>query len=242
MLHRLGQVSRSTLTTAGLCAIALHAACPLAGQLQATPQSDARLQGVVVDQATYQAVNSATVSLDGIDGVVTTGRWGGFAIPDAPIGSVSIRVSAPGRVTVVQSVKVTGERVAFVQVVLPSVAATLTELFVQINPDLDRGVESAKTAADLLAIEAPRARVNTNAVGRNDYSIVLRPGQTVAGSAEPLILIDGVVMANGGLAYEALLGIPATDVKDIQVLTGVAAALYPLSANGVILVRTVRGR
>ncbi len=241
MLHHLGRITRTTIVLAGLWAVAPLASSPVAGQDRPAEQSDARLQGVVVDQTTYQAVNSASVSLEGIEGVATTGRWGAFAFPDAPLGTISMRVSAPGHVSVVQLVEVSGDRVAFVQVVLPSVAATLAEVFVQVRPPEDSTVEAAQTAMDLLSIEVPRIRINSSAVGKSDYTLSLRPGTTVVGSVEPLILIDGVVMA-GGLAYEALLGIPARDVEDIEVLTGVAAALYPLAANGVILVGTVRGR
>ena len=171
MQHRLGRVSRSTLVAVGLCVIAPFASWPVAGQVQPAQQSKARLQGVVVDQATYQPVDSATVSLAGIDGVATTGRWGGFSFPDAPIGTVSIRVSAPGHVSVVQSVEVSDGRVAFVQVVLPSIAATLEELLVQTSPRRNGAVEAAQTAADLLAIAVPRARVSTKALKRaSDHS------------------------------------------------------------------------
>jgi len=210
---------------------------------QAPPsRTDARLQGVVVDQETYQPVESAIVSLVGTDFSVTTGRWGAFAFPDAPSRQLQIRVSAPGHPSVVQDVDVRRGRLVFVQVVLPSVAAALSELFVRAPPASVASAELAQTAADLLALEEPRTRVNASMVGETDFQLRLRDAKTTfSDRVEPLVLIDGVATSGSG-AFEALMSIPAADVEEIQVLEGPAAAfLYPYAANGVINVKTKRG-
>ena len=203
--------------------------------------SRAPLQGVVVDEATYQPVDSATVTLRGTDLSMSTGRWGSFTFPDAPMGRFSLHVSAPGHPSVVQEVEVREGRVVFVQIVLPSVAAVLSELVVPVAP---RGTSVvARSAADLLALEVPRTRVSSGVVGSSDYQITLRATGSFQGSLAPIILVDGVVMSQDEGAFDALERIPASDVEHIEILKGPAAAfLYPYAANGVINVVTKRGR
>lgn len=239
MLHSSAGVSRPALVAVGF----IFAATPVAAQAPSPLQGEARLQGVVVHEESYEPVESARVLLVGLDIVATTGRWGAFAFPDAPVGTVSVRVSAPGHPSVVQDVEVRGDRVVFVRFVLPTVAATLSELMVRVSGSRDASVEVARTAADLLALQVPRTRVSANGVGRNDYQILLRPGTTLTGNVAPMILIDGVVISRAADAYDALMSIPASDVEEIKVLKGPAAtSLYPLAANGVVLVRTKKGR
>jgi Carboxypeptidase regulatory-like domain/TonB-dependent Receptor Plug Domain len=232
MLHRMARAFGPAWVFTGF----LFAGAPLAAQVPV--QTDARLQGVVVDQATYQPVDSATVSLVGTDILATTGKWGSFAFPLAPLGRVALRVSAPGHPGVTQDVEVRNGGVVFVQIVLPSVAATLSELWVN-APASDNMKEVARSAADLLADQVPRMRVNPGSVGATDFTVNLRATSTLVGDAAPLILIDGVMMSQ---AFEALERIPASEVRDIQVLRGNEAFQYPYSSNGVINVRTKRGR
>jgi len=226
----------STVALVALIALALGAA-PASAQ-----SGRARLQGVVVDQQTYQPVEDATVALAGTSQEVVTDRWGSFAFPDAPIGAVEIHASAPGRPSVVQEVQVTRTGIVFAQIVLPSVAAVLSELIVQSSsPHASLAEASARTAADLLALQVPRTRAATGSVGDNDILLQLRGTTSLNGSTEPLILVDGVALVRDA-AYDALLSIPASDVANIEVLTGAAAAArYPYAANGVIHIHTKRG-
>ena len=100
------------------------------------------------------------------------------------------------------------------------------------------------TAADLLAIEVPSARVTSGQIGRTTYSIQLRTtAASLTQSGEPLILIDGVMISRLGQAMDALSQISASDVESIEVLMGPSATVrYPMAANGVVLVRTRAGR
>lgn len=238
MLHRSYRISLVALVAAGLCArVGAEAAAQDPGQ----DASNAPLQGVVVDAATYQPVDSATVTLLGTDLSVSTGRWGSFTFPGAPPGQLSLQVSAAGHPSIVQDVEVREGRVVFVQIVLPSVAAVLSELLVPASGGSTS--EVARTAADLLALQVPRTRVSTGVVGKSDYQIILRATNTFQGSNAPLILIDGVVMSQSEGAFDALERIPASDVERLEVLKGPAAAsLYPYAANGVVNVVTKRGR
>ena len=141
----------------------------------------------------------------------------------------------------VQDVEVRAGRVAFVQVVLPSISAVLAELLVQTNRHAGPSVAGALTAADLLAIKVPRANIRPETVGQNDVPILLRGANTLLRGIEPLILINGV-MVSRRRAFDALDQISASDVLEIEVLKGPAAASrYPFAANGVVNVKTRMG-
>jgi len=243
MLHRSTLAVRRPFVTVGLSMLALHALAITAAAQQPAPPAPvaARLQGVVVDEATRQPVESATVSLVGTNLEALTGRWGAFSFPGAPLGTVSVRVIAAGHPSIVQEVEVRGDRVAFVQVLLPSVAAVLSEILVRGTRHRGPSTEGARTAADLLALEVPQARLTRTVVGQNAARIRLRANSLVQ-RVDPLILIDGVVISRMEDAMDALEHIAASDVEEIEVLKGPAAAfLYPLAANGVVLVRTKTG-
>lgn len=231
-----------------LQALVFSCFCALAGPISGAAQTEPEpervppLQGVVIDEATYEPVDSAVVRLLGTNLVVTTGRWGQFAFPDAPLGNVSVQVAARGHPSIVEDVEVGEDRIVFVQILLPSVAAVLSELLVRTGPSRASPVENARTAADLLALRVPHARVNPGMVGQSDFKIQLRPGTTFQGTEAPLILIDGVVMSTDDNAFDALERIPASDVAEIEILKGPAAAfLYPYAANGVVNVKTRKG-
>jgi len=213
---------------------------PVAGQAPDPVQEVPRLRGVVVDEASEQPIDSAVVRLVGSQLTIPTDRWGFFTVADAPVGPLALQVSAPGHPSVVINVDVQEDRVAFVRVILPSVAAVLSELFVRGEPRAS-AQDNASTAADLLALAVPRTRVASGVVGKNDYAIELRPGTTFQGNVQPMIVLDGVVMTTDH-AFEALQRIPASQVADIQVLRGPTAAfLYPFAASGVVLVKTKQG-
>ena len=217
--------------------LASHA-LPLTVAAQQRPEGEEPLQGVVVDELTGQPIVAATVSLVGTDLGAQTGRYGRFAFPTPPLGIVTVRVTAPGHPGVVQEVEVKSDRIVFIQVHLPSITAVLSDLLVRVPSDDDTG--GSLTAADLLAIEAPSTRVTSGNVGRTDYALRLRgSATTLTQSQEPLVFIDGVMISRLGQALQALRQIPAVNVEVIEVLHGpAAAALYPMAANGVVLVKT----
>ena len=233
---------RAALAALGLLLVHQYTV-PLGGAAQ-QPEAPmpALLQGVVVHESTGQAVESATVSVVGTDMETQTGRYGGFAFPDVRLGVMSLRVTSPGHPSVVQEVEVTGDRIVFVQFRLPSIAAVLSELLVGVPSAVPDDIPV--TAADLLAIEVPSARVTSGQIGRTTYSIQLRTtAASLTQSGEPLILIDGVMISRLGQAMEALSQISASDVESIEVLMGPSATVrYPMAANGVVLVRTRAGR
>ena len=112
----------------------------------------------------------------GTDIETETGTYGGFAFTDAPLGTVSVRVTAPGHPSVVQEVDVRSDRIVFLQVIVPSFAALLSELLVSVrgNESMAQLEGAQLTAADLLAIKVPSTRVTTGDIGKDDYQIRLR--------------------------------------------------------------------
>ena len=77
----------------------------------------------------------------------------------------------------------------------------------------------------------------TGAPGRDDSNLLIR-GTGTLGDNSPLIVIDGVPGRQGGLAR-----LNPADIASISVLKDASAAIYgSRAANGVILVRTKRGR
>lgn len=104
-------------------------------------------------------------------------------------------------------------------------------------------------------------QANSGAPG-GSYQIILRGINTILGSADPLVVVDGVVvssagpvsgdnavtgadrMARGGAPANRLADINPGDVERIEVLRGPSAsAMYGSRAsNGVILITTKRGK
>lgn len=236
------RAARPALLIGALAALQGQTAKHVTAQTRADETAPAPLQGVVVAESTEQPVDAAEVSILGSDRTVTTGRWGSFAFADVAPGPVTLQVRAAGHPSVVLDVEVSPDRVAFVRVVLPSVAAVLSELFVPGSRPTAGPADGARTAADLLALQVPRARISSGEVGKVDYKVRLRPAGTLTDNVEPLVLLDGVVLANERV-FAVLEQIPASEVAEIEVLRGPAAAFrYPYAANGVVHVKTKKGR
>lgn len=82
-----------------------------------------------------------------------------------------------------------------------------------------------------------RGKVPGVSVGTGDNpSIVIRGKGTFYGSSEPLILVDGIEMAD-------ISALNPNDVKSVEVLKDSSASIYGVrGANGVILITTKGGR
>ena len=237
------------LAALGLFVVSQDAHALTAAAQQPGARNLAPLQGVVVDELTFHPVEAATVSLVDTELQTQTGTYGGFAFPDTPLGLMWIRATAPGHPSVLQRVEVKGDRIVFVRFMLPSVTAVLSELLVSVpGNESTAGLASQAgrlNAADLLAFKVPSTRVTDGDPGNASYPVRLRASASTfrSGASEALVVIDGVTISgHQGRAMEALRQIPASEVEDLKVLRGPAAAfLYPFAANGVVVV-TTRGR
>jgi hypothetical protein len=199
-----------------------------------------RVSGIVVLESNEQPVESATVSLVGTALEVLTGPQGAFTFWHVPVGTAALRVSAPGHPSVEESLEIADSTV-FLQIRLPSAAAVLSEIVVPGARRDQPSIQAARTAADLLALRVPSARPPTGVVGTSNKAVLLRGADSITQTVEPMILIDGVVVSRMGDALDVLALIRASDVEEIQVLSGAeAASLYPFASGGVVIVRTRR--
>jgi hypothetical protein len=201
-----------------------------------------RLAGVVADEATWTPVAAAKITLLGTDLEALSEANGNFTLLDAPLGPATVKVEAPGYVTMVQRVDIRADAVVFVQFILPGVHALLDEILVAGTRPQPGVLVETRTAADLLAGKLPGVASNSGMVGLNLQAVRLRGVNSFTIQGEPEIYLDGVRMAGGfGDALRTLQQIPATDVRDIQILRGPTAAFIAGSVDGAILVRTKGG-
>ena len=103
----------------------------------------------------------------------------------------------------------------------------------------DLGGTRAARVEELLMSRVPGLEVSRDAVG--DYRLRIRGIRSFNGNDEPLVVIDGMPVRQGGLS-RALMGIHPLDVARIDVLkdAGAAAGYGVQGGNGVILLPTRR--
>lgn len=215
----------------------------LAHGAAAAAQETAPLQGIVVDQAAWTPVAQATLTLVGTEIRTQSLANGTFAFATAPLGTVAVRVDAPGYTSIVQEVEVREGRVAFVQFLLPSLGAVLDEILVEgRRPARVPQIAEPRTAADLLAGKIPGVLSNPGEVGIQSSRMRVRGVRSLTVVRDPVVYLDGVRLAGGMReALARLRQIPAADVRHIEVLKGPAAAFLQGSADGVIQVWTRQG-
>lgn len=201
------------------------------------------LAGVVADEVTWTPVDSARVTILGTDLEVFSQANGTFQFVDVPLGPVTVRVDAPGFTSMVEEVEVSQGALVFVQFALPSVAAFLDEILVTgRRPGPASPVSESRSAVDLLVGRLPGVNGSPGRVGLDLSEVRLRGVGSFSGDGEPAIYLDGIRLAGSfGEAVSLLRMIPASDVRDIQLLRGPAAAFLHGSADGVILIRTKSG-
>ena len=259
---------RSWLLTLA-CALSLWALPAAAQQRQ--------ISGTVAAEG-GEPLSGARVAISGTGQGVTTGPNGRYEI-SAPAGDARLTVSRIGYVT--REVTVPGSQSTF-NVQLQTSAVSLEALVVTgqattvARRNLANAVASvsgtdvnrapAQTTDQALAGKIPGAVVaaNSGAPG-GGIQVDLRGVSSINASADPLWVIDGVVMSNAAIPSgqnaitEAIGGQDASnqdnatnriadlnpaDIESIEVLKGAsAAAIYGSKAsNGVIIVTTRRGR
>jgi hypothetical protein len=216
-------------------------------------QQSGALQGWVYDERGQLPLQGVDVLLEKSGERTSTDREGRFYLEAVPAGRIDVRLTLDGYVSQVESVEITALEVTLIQFRLQPVAAVLDEILVRLGgsrraPGHAEGeaparAEGSLTAADLLIQRIPglSARRTNGAVG-DGLRVSLRGANSITLSDQPAVYLDGVRIDVGGtLDMRVLDQIPAADVQRIRVLRGpAAAARYPLSATGVILVETRR--
>jgi len=229
----------------GLGLASLLAACfVLTAPIGAAAQGVALIAGVVVDEVSGEAVAGATVSIEAAGIEIQTREDGTFGWFELPEGTASVRIAAPGRLTVVDEIVLDAEEPSLVQVVLSEIDVVLADLLVRGSTDEEatEGFPSSMTAAELVARAVPGSGVQRSGFGAESGTtphVRLRGSNSFNPRGEPMLFLNGVRLGGVGGVLEQLRAIPATDVESVTVLMGPAAAfLHAMASDGAILVET----
>ncbi len=240
-------------------------------------QATGAVHGRVTDAGSGQPVADARVSVEGTALLVTTTPSGEYVFGTVPAGHHTVLVRRVGYAVARRDVDVaTGETVE-ADVPLRAAAVSLQAIVVTgSGAPAERKVlgNTIETVPGEAVSEAPGATTvdqalagkvtgavisQSTGVPGGQVSVRLRGTSTILGNAEPLWVVDGVIVdnsaqalvslgANAGRGNAALSNrlsdIPPEDVERVEILKGAAAAaLYGSRANsGVIQIFTKRGR
>jgi len=245
----------------------------------AAAQDAYTLRGTVTDAATRRPLGDVSVTLRGTQARTTTNAQGQYTLTArVSPGAYTLAFSQLGRGAATQAVTLGADRAVEVPAVALSESALQLEGIVATGtgaPSERREVgntvatvsgEAVNRAPGAVAVDqALQGKITGAVISQNNgqpgggISIRLRGTNSILGGAEPLIVIDGVLVNNTsealvGLGANATRGssalsnrlsdIPPGDIERVEVLKGAAAAaLYGSRANaGVIQIFTRRGR
>ncbi|HZO19611.1 MAG TPA: SusC/RagA family TonB-linked outer membrane protein, partial [Gemmatimonadaceae bacterium] len=253
--------ARHLLTALGFV-VALLAPARVAAQGEAT------IAGTVTDSSTRTPVPGVQITIAGTARGTLTDDGGRYALRGVPAGTVSLRVQRLGYAPVERSVAVSAGQTADVDFVLTPVARVLTEVVAtgygtSIRRELSSSVSSLQAAevqnAAVAGVDAalqgkaPGVQVIQNSGNPGvGITVRVRGASSISASNQPLWVIDGVPMiredfsqiAVGGQDITAVTGISPDEIESIDILKDAAsAAIYgSRAANGVVMIRTKRGR
>jgi TonB-linked SusC/RagA family outer membrane protein len=240
-------------------------------------QTTGTVRGRVTDAASRQQIAGVQVVVEGTRLGALTQQDGEYVIANVPAGAqvlVARRIGyAPARqtVTVPAGQSVTADfglgasATTLGEVVVTGTAAPAARRALGNTIETVAGTEVAESPAATSIDQALQGRITGAVISENSgqpgggVSIRLRGTNSILGGAEPLYVIDGVIVDNNSEALVSLGGnatrggaalsnrladLDPADVERVEVLKGAAAAaLYGSRANnGVIQIFTKRGR
>ncbi len=259
-----GQRSRRLFALAG--ALALFCAAPVAAQQSYT------IFGRVLDPASGQGLAGAQVSIQGTNAGALTEENGNYTIQaNLTPGSYTLEFTFIGRAMATRAITLGSDRTVNVpSVELKQQALSLDAVVVTgtAAPTAKRALgNSVSTVGQKEVSESPSVTLDQALQGKvagavitsntgtpgGGVSVRLRGTSSIIGGAEPLYIVDGVIIDNNGdqqinFGYRSnpsnrLADLSPDDIDHIEILKGAAAAaLYGSRANnGVVQIFTKRG-
>ena len=216
------------------------------------------LKGTIIDEE-GETLIGVTVKIDELSKGSSTDLSGNYSIKDIPNGTFTVTYSAIGFKTISQSIELTKNIVnnlTMVEDVLMLEEAVVIGYGTSRTKDLtgsaiaiseDKFLKGSLASPEQLIMgKVPGLKVTSNDGGPGSGSTLrIRGGTSINASNDPLIVIDGVPIDNGGIAGAAnpLSLVNPNDVESFVVLKDASAcAIYgSRAANGVILITTKKG-
>ena len=213
----------------------------------AMAQGGSRISGTVTEASDGQPIPGVTVVLVGEGKGVITDRAGKYEIFNVPAGA-SLQFSFVGKIS--QTIPVAGKSV--IDVALVDQVTMLEDVaVVGYGTQKRSSVISAMDNIQVEQLKLPTRTISTSLVGRlagvmavqssgepgyDGATFWIRGINTFAGTATPLVLVDGV--------ERSIDRVDSEDIADFAILKDASAtALYGVrGANGVVLITTKRGQ
>jgi TonB-dependent starch-binding outer membrane protein SusC len=235
------------------------------------------LTGTVREEGSRDPIEGAVVMVKGTELVGVTSRDGRFSIAGAPAGPVQLELAGPSHEPLEVAVPAGEEaRTIFLKPVVSSVslverAPVIAKMNLANGASVVRGDDlnrvTAQTVDSALQGKLAGANIQSNSgAPGGGLQIRLRGVSTITGQADPLIIVDGVMLSNvaipSGLSavtissrttpinrsaqddsVNRIADLIPDDIESIEVLKGASAsALYgSRAANGVVIITTRRG-
>lgn len=236
--------------------------CFLIGTMTTALLAQTRTVDGKITGANGEPLPGVSVVIKGSQRGTTTNSEGRYTLPNVPDGAV-LTVSYIGYAT--QDVTVgngNGQPRTTIDLALQPSDRSLSEVVV-VGYGTQRKIETTGSIASVKAadiVQTPivnvaqglQARVagvqinqNSGAPGGN-VSVRIRGTNSINGNSEPLYVVDGIQISNGGgiTDISPLSTINPNDIESVEVLKDASAtAIYgSRAANGVVLITTKRGR
>ena len=213
------------------------------------------ISGIIKDQVTGESLIGANVIIEGTGQGTSTDIDGKFSISNVP-ENANLIISYAGYADQIVSVA----NQSYFEITM-SAGEILDEVVVigygTIKKDDATGAIQSVSAKDfnkgsisgaqeLLAGKIAGVNITTNSGAPGDGAVIrIRGGSSLSASNDPLIVIDGVPIDNGGIngARNVLNFVNPSDIESFSVLKDASAtAIYGSRAsNGVILITTKKG-
>jgi TonB-linked SusC/RagA family outer membrane protein len=255
----------------GALASAFAAILLILGTAPAFAQEGA-IEGRVVDASSVslEAVNNASVFVDGTNISTLTDRQGRYRLTEVPAGQVQVRVNIIGFRAASQSVTVLAGQVVTLDFQLEVSAVRLDEVYVDVvtGRDVNRRelatnigtlnvqeavpMSSVQTFGDVLTGRIPGVIVSdVNGSVGTAQKIRIRGSNSLSLSNEPLVVVDGIYYSNdltdpnsaftGGQQTARLDDLNPNEIASVEVIKGPAAsALYGAIGANGVILVTTR--